>query len=164
MTWKLSNFSNGSEIWFKSCGMTCEITITNVMKVKNHFNHFWNIFAFFNTSWHVFFSCKHTPSHHNIKRKWCFSIFSRGYALPQYVKTLWKSFVVLMWFRLKSDHPKKQYNVTSQRGVTIVHFHPFLTKGIYPSRSPFFLVTPICNLTCLNWSPTYLWRGIVVVN
>ncbi len=49
---KISNFSNGSQIWFKLCEMTCEITIINFMKVKNQFNHFWNIFAFFNMSCH----------------------------------------------------------------------------------------------------------------
>jgi hypothetical protein len=70
MTWKLSNFSSGSQIWFKLCEMTCEITIINFKKVKNHFNHFWNIFSFLNTPWHVFFSCKYTPSYQNIKKKW----------------------------------------------------------------------------------------------
>ncbi len=47
MTRKLSNFSNGSQIWFKLCGMTCEITTINFMKAKNHFNHFWSIISFF---------------------------------------------------------------------------------------------------------------------
>jgi len=36
---KLSNFLNDSQIWFKLCEMTCEIT-TSFMKIKNHFNHF----------------------------------------------------------------------------------------------------------------------------
>jgi hypothetical protein len=44
---KISNFSNGLQIWFKLCDMTCEKTTINFMKVKNHFNHFWNIFTFF---------------------------------------------------------------------------------------------------------------------
>ncbi len=70
ITWKLSNFSNGSQIWFKSCEMTCEIIIMNFMKVKNHFNHFWNIFVSFSTLWYVLFSYKYTAIHHNIKRKW----------------------------------------------------------------------------------------------
>jgi hypothetical protein len=68
MTRKLSNFSNGSQIWFKLCEMICEITTINFMKAKNHFNHFWSIFAFFSTMCHAFFSCKYTPSHHNIKQ------------------------------------------------------------------------------------------------
>jgi hypothetical protein len=55
MTWKLLNFSNGSQIWFKLCEMTCEITTVNFMKIKNHSNHFWSIFSFFNMLWHVFF-------------------------------------------------------------------------------------------------------------
>ncbi len=38
--------SNGSQIWFK----LCEIIIINFMKVKNHFNHVWNIFKFLNAS------------------------------------------------------------------------------------------------------------------
>ncbi len=49
MTKKLSNFSNGSQSCFKLCEMTCEITTINFMEAKNHFNHFWNIFAFFST-------------------------------------------------------------------------------------------------------------------
>ncbi len=49
MTLKLSKFSNGSQIWFKLCEMTCEITTINFMKAKNHLNHFWSIFAFFTT-------------------------------------------------------------------------------------------------------------------
>ncbi len=46
---KLSKFSNGSHIWFKLCEMTCEIIIINFMRAKNHFNHFWGIFAFLST-------------------------------------------------------------------------------------------------------------------
>ncbi len=33
----------------------CEIYITNFIKVKNNFNHFWSIFAFFNTITSIFF-------------------------------------------------------------------------------------------------------------
>jgi len=44
------------------------------MKVKNQFNHFWSILAFFSTPLHVFFSSKYTPSHHNIKRKYIYRV------------------------------------------------------------------------------------------
>jgi hypothetical protein len=67
---KIAKVSNGSQIWFKLCEMTCEITTINFMKVKKfHFNHFWNIFAFLSMSSHVLFSCKYIPSHHNMKKK-----------------------------------------------------------------------------------------------
>jgi hypothetical protein len=69
MRWKLSNFSNGSQTWFKICGITCEIYITNFIKVKNHFNCFWNIFIFFNTQLNVLFSYKYISIHHDIHRK-----------------------------------------------------------------------------------------------
>jgi hypothetical protein len=127
MTWKLSNFSNGSQFWFK----LCEISIINFMKIRNHFNHFWNVFAFFNTLWHIFF-------HANIlqaiitylKMINCFSIGGGG-GVKNYhnmQKTLWKSFVILTWFRFLNDHREKQYNMITQMGYYSVlsPFYNFL--------------------------------------
>ncbi len=93
MIWKLSKFSNGSQIWFKLCEMTCEITTIFFMKIQNNFNHIWNIFAFLSMLWHVFVSCKYTPSHNNIKRKWfLFFIFGLCFIV------IWKNPRNSMWF------------------------------------------------------------------
>jgi hypothetical protein len=35
--------------WSKICEMTCEIGITNLINIKNHFNFFWSMFSFLNT-------------------------------------------------------------------------------------------------------------------
>ncbi len=68
----------------------CEIYITNFMKVKNHFNHLWSIFAFFNTQLQVYFLYKYISIHYNIHSKQFFSFlfYYLGYVLPYYVKTL----------------------------------------------------------------------------
>jgi hypothetical protein len=46
---KIIQKKDGSQIWFKLCEITCEITTINFINVKNHFNHSWNIFSFLNT-------------------------------------------------------------------------------------------------------------------
>jgi hypothetical protein len=41
---KIWTSSYGSQSWFKLCGITCEINVTNFINCKNHFNFFWSIF------------------------------------------------------------------------------------------------------------------------
>jgi hypothetical protein len=95
----------------------CEIYITNFMKVKNHFNHLWSIFAFFNTQLQVYFLYKYFNLY-NIHSKQFFSFlfYYLGYILPYYVKTLWNFLLMLTWFKFKNTHLRKQYNVTTQKG------------------------------------------------
>jgi hypothetical protein len=118
------------------------------MKVKNHFNHFWSIFAFLSIQWYVFFSCKYIQSHHNIKNNLVFFLFFfLGYVLPQYEKTLWKSFVVLRWFRFKNDHGSK--NSDNTKRVTVMCFHPLV--HVHGVKYNFIFLATIFGLEFLIW-------------
>ncbi len=94
--------------WFKICEITCEIDITNFIKVKNHFNCFWNIFSFFSTQLHGWFSYQYISiRHENYSKKLIYSLFYfLGCLLP-----LWKQIVLMTQFNLKSIHIVKHYNV-----------------------------------------------------
>ncbi len=82
---------------------------THFVKIKNHFNHFWNIFAFFNTYLYIFFSYKYILTCHNINRKKLgFSLFyCLSYVLPYYIRNTMKLFLILRWFKLKYAPPTK---------------------------------------------------------
>jgi hypothetical protein len=47
----------------------CLIDITNFIKTKNHFSHFWSIFALFNMLQHIYFWHKYTVTSHYITLK-----------------------------------------------------------------------------------------------
>jgi len=47
----------------------CLITVTNFIKIKNHFNHFLSLFAFFNMLQHIYFLHKYTLTLHHVKLK-----------------------------------------------------------------------------------------------
>ncbi len=57
------------DLWAK--GRTCNYYITwtseKIRGVKNHFDHFWNLFLISNTWWQIHFSHKYTRNQHNIR-------------------------------------------------------------------------------------------------
>ncbi len=74
-------------------------------KTKNHFNHYFNIFTFFNT----FFCHKYTLESHNIswKKEFSLRLNSLCYNLPYYAKSLEKYAPILPWLKFKHGHPLK---------------------------------------------------------
>jgi len=82
----------------------CLRDTTNFIKIKNHFNHFLTIFFL----WCIFFSHKYTLTSHHIRLKSVvyleFDFF--GFWLTIICKKLWKSFIIMTWFKFKQRTPK----------------------------------------------------------
>jgi len=66
--------SHGSQTYSNHMESQCLIYITIFIKTKNHFNHFFSIFASFSTHWCTFFWHKYTLESHNISWKKYFLI------------------------------------------------------------------------------------------
>jgi hypothetical protein len=119
--WYLSNSSHGSQTYSNHMESQCLVDTINFIKTKNHFNHFLNIFAFFNTQWHTFCCHKYILESHNISWK---NEFSLCYGLPYYAKILEKHVPILPWLNFKYGHPWKTIQCDNTFGPPIVCFHP----------------------------------------
>jgi hypothetical protein len=80
----------------------CLIDPTNLIKTKNHFDHFFNIFAFYyHTLTYIFLpqiyfgTSQYTLEKNN----------SLCYNLPYYAKKLEKYAPILPWLKFKHGHP-----------------------------------------------------------
>jgi hypothetical protein len=95
----------------------CEIYITNFIKVKNHFNHFWSIFSFFNTQLQVYFWYKYISIHHDIHSKQFFSFlfYCLGLCFTIICKNILKFLFSVDMVQVQKPHLRKQYNVTRQK-------------------------------------------------
>jgi hypothetical protein len=105
--WWLLNFSHASQTYSNHMESQCFVDTTNFIKIKNHFNHFLTIFAFFDTSWHIYFWHKYSLTSHHIRFKNVVSLeFDLFGFWPTIIckKTLWKSFIIMTWLKFKHGH------------------------------------------------------------
>ncbi len=107
VTWKLSNFSHGSQTYSNHMESQCLIDITKFIRTKNHFNHFFSIFSFLIHNDVHFFATNKVWNHTiyiekmNFLCNWIFLCYN----LPYYAKKLEKYALILPWLKFKHGHP-----------------------------------------------------------
>jgi hypothetical protein len=79
-----------------------QINITN-LKIKNHFNHFLNIFSVFSILWHTFCFHKYILISYQIKQMIIIflHLISLGFDPSYYAKKLLISFIIMTWLKFK---------------------------------------------------------------
>jgi len=102
------------------------INTTNFIKIKNHFNHFFSEFSFFNTQWCTLFCHKYILEPHNINWKKEFYLQLNYVIIYHSMQKVWKNmFQYYHGWSSNMNTPKKQYNVTTSPPLPPLKcFHP----------------------------------------
>jgi len=129
--WWLSNFSHGSQTYYNNMESQCWIDTTNFINTKNHFNHFWSIFAFFSTN--IFLPQIYFGITQYKLKKWFFLWFNfLWYNLPYYAR-IWKKYVLILpWLKFKHGHHCKIVQCDNIFGppCSVVFTHIFLKSSL----------------------------------
>jgi hypothetical protein len=103
----------------------------NFIKIKNHFNHFLNIFIFFSKMWHVYFLHKYILTSHHVNYLFIYCIWLLWgltyHNMQKNMKILHNNDMV----EVQTWDPWKLIQCDNNLGSPIVCFHPFSIPSFF---------------------------------